>query len=204
MPRNLDNMQVQFYEDEEGQKINIKGAEILGGSFSNFAGAKTKFTKEGDRYFNLAVPFDKIQQFTDQGINVKFWRSSNEDEEDTEEMPGFVKVKINYDFWRKPQIALREGANGQWVEMQENALYMLDKTRFDDVGLILKVNRGQMPNGTPYTSLYLRNGFFTKHVNEPNAYEADMFGSYGYSPAGENVWNGMPVPVSGDEEVPFK
>lgn len=198
--RNYENMKVQFYEDEEGQKINIKGAEILGGSFSNFGGVKTRFTKEGERYFNMAIPFDRVQEFVEQGINVKFWRSSTEDAEDNDELPGFVKVKVNYDFWRKPQVVLREGPNGKWVDVQENALYLLDKTRFDDVGLILKVNRGEMPNGTPYTSLYLRNGFFTKHVNEPNAYEADMFGEYGYVPNNDSAFSGMNPP---EEEAPF-
>lgn len=187
-------MQVQFYEDEEGQKINIKGAEILFGSFRNFAGAATKFTKPGDRYFNLAIPFDKIQQFADQGINVKFWRGSQDDEDD-EPMPGFVKVKINYDFWKKPQIAVREGATGQWVDLQESAVGLLDKAEFDDVGLIIKIARGVTAGNQPYTSLYLRNGFFTKHVNAPNIYEEDMFGEYGYNPNQNSQGQ--------EEELPF-
>lgn len=194
MARDYSKMQVQFYQDEEGEKINIKGAEILFGSFRNFAGNATQFTKQGERYFNIAIPFDRIQQFTDQGINVKFWRSSTDDEDDGE-MPGFVKVKVNFDFFRKPQIAVREGQNGKWVDMQESALGLLDKAEFDDVGLILKIARGVAPGNRPYTSLYLRNGFFTKHVNEPNVYEADMFGEYGYNP-------NAPV-VDQTEEVPF-
>ena len=194
MARDYSKMQVQFYQDEEGEKINIKGAEILFGSFRNFAGNATQFTKQGERYFNIAIPFDRIQQFTDQGINVKFWRSSTDDEDDGE-MPGFVKVKVNFDFFRKPQIAVREGQNGKWVDMQESALGLLDKAEFDDVGLILKIARGVAPGNRPYTSLYLRNGFFTKHVNEPNVYEADMFGDYGYNP-------NAPV-VDQTEEVPF-
>lgn len=200
MPRrNYDNMQVQFYQDEEGEKINIKGAEVLFGSFRNFAGNATRFTKEGERFFNIAVPFNRIQQFTDQGINVKFWRASTDDDtEDGDEMPGFVRVKVNYDFFRKPQIAVREGANGQWVDMQESAIGLLDKAEFDDVGLILKIARGVAPGNRPYTSLYLRNGFFTKHVNEPNAYEADMFGEYGYNPNPV-----MPAPTGQEEELPF-
>lgn len=194
MARDYSKMQVQFYQDEEGEKINIKGAEILFGSFRNFAGNATQFTKQGERYFNIAIPFDRIQQFTDQGINVKFWRSSTDDEDDGE-MPGFVKVKVNFDFFRKPQIAVREGQNGKWVDMQESALGLLDKAEFDDVGLILKIARGVAPGNRPYTSLYLRNGFFTKHVNEPNVYEADMFGEYGYNPN---------APVTDQtEEVPF-
>lgn len=196
MPRrNYDNMQVQFYQDEEGEKINIKGAEVLFGSFRNFAGNATRFTKQGERFFNIAVPFERIQQFVEKGINVKFWRSSTDDEDD-DEMPGFVKVKLNYDFWRKPQIAVREGVNGQWVDMQESAVGLLDKAEFDDVGLILKIARGTTAGNQPYTTLYLRNGFFTKHVNEPNAYEADMFGSYGYNPY-------LPATDESDEETPF-
>lgn len=190
------SMQIQFYEDEEGQKINIKGAEILFGSFRNFSGTATRFTKQGDRYFNMAIPFDKIQQFTDQGINVKFWRSSQDEEEGDEPMPGFVKVKINYDFWRKPQIAVREGSDGQWVDFQENSVGLLDKAEFDDVGLILKIVRGTTASNQPYTSLYLRNGFFTKHVNQANMYEADMFGEYGYSPNSFSQNTDEPMPFN--------
>lgn len=195
MTRDYSKMKVQFYEDEDGEKINIKGAEVLFGSFRNFGGKKTAFTNEGDRFFNIAIPYDRIQQFTDHGINVKFWKSSTEDSDDEDNnFPGFVKVKINCDFWKKPQIAVRKG-KGDWEMMKPESLWLLDKAEFDDVGLILKIVRGVAPGNKPYTTLYLRNGFFTKHVEEPNEYEADMFGEYGYNPD---------APAQSDaEELPF-
>lgn len=190
-------MQANFYEDpDEGQLVNIKHCEILWGSFRNFGGVKTAYTQEGDRYFNIRLPEAYQQMFAEQGLNVKFFKATGDDE-DGGEKDGFVKVKLNYGFWRKPIVNIREGYDGNWVELQEESLAQLDKTEFDDVGLILKVHRGQMPGGRPYTTLYLRTAFLTKHANEPSAYVADMYSEYGYTA------NSGLKSVTDEEEMPF-
>lgn len=144
-----------------GREIIFEGAEILFGSFRNFRGEKRKYNDAGKRNFNVKVEADNIAFLVEQGVNVKYFKADAEDE-DQDEMDGFVKVNVNYDSYKKPEVFVRYGEKGKFVELNENSIEKLDSAVFDYVDMILNPYRR---DETSNASLYLNKGYFTIHVD---------------------------------------
>lgn len=146
-----------------GRELIMEGAELLFGSFRNFSGAKGRYNAEGQRSFNVQVEPEFIPMLEEVGINVKYFRSDLEDE-DQEEKPGFFRVKVNYDGLRPPVAYVRYGEKGKFVELTAETIGQLDHAVFDNVDLILNPSHYEV-NGSSGTSLYLNKGYFTLHVD---------------------------------------
>lgn len=148
---------------ESGREIIFEGVELLFGSFRNFSGEKTKFNEAGKRNFNIQIDPEYIPFLIERGINVKYFKADLEDE-DQDEKPGFVKVNVNYGGLRAPEVFVRYGSNGRFVELNEDSIGKLDHSVFDTVDLILNPSRWEA-RGESGTSLYLNKGYFTIHVD---------------------------------------
>ena len=121
------------------------------------------YNAEGQRSFNIQIDPEYIPMMINNGINVKYFKSDIDDE-DQDEKPGFVRVKVNYASMRPPIAYVRYGENGKFVELNELTIGQLDHAVFDNVDLILNPSRYEV-NGSTGTSLYLNKGYFTLHVD---------------------------------------
>ena len=147
---------------KSGRELMFEGVEILFGSFRNFAGEKRKFNDAGKRNFNIQIEPDYIPYLLGEGVNVKYFKADYDDEEDRDEKPGFVKVNINYDSRKSPEIYIKYGEKGKLVTLSQNELGLLDGATFDNVDLV--VNTYRRDEDSP-VSLYLNSGYFTIHVD---------------------------------------
>ena len=153
------------------RELIMEGVEVLFGSFRNFAGEKRKYNDAGKRNFNVQIDSELLPELIKDGINVKYFKSDLEDE-DQDEKPGFVKINVNYEGRKAPEIYVRYGSNGKFVEMPEAAVSKLDTAVFDQVDLI--VNPYRRDEESP-TTLYLNKGYFTLHMDPLVAkYESAM------------------------------
>lgn len=144
-----------------GREIIFEGAEILFGSFRNFSGEKRKYNDAGKRNFNVKIDPEDISFLIEQGVNVKYFKSDLDDDEQ-DEMPGFIKVNVNYEGRKSPEIFVRYGEKGKFVELTESTVSKLDSAVFDNVDMILNPYRRDEESST---SLYLNKGYFTLHVD---------------------------------------
>lgn len=74
----------------------LEDAEVLPGSFRNFAGKATRYNKEGNRNFNIVISDEKTaQRLIDDGWNLRPLKPRNEDGEDA---PPRYKLNISVSF----------------------------------------------------------------------------------------------------------
>lgn len=142
-----------------GRELIFEGVEVLFGTFRNFSGEKRKFNDAGKRNFNVSIEPELIPQLLEDGINVKYFKADLEDD-DQEEKLGFVRVNVNFDGRKPPEVFVRYGSNGKFIELNENSIGKLDTATFDNVDLILNPYRRDEESKT---SLYLNKGYFTIH-----------------------------------------
>lgn len=88
--------------------------------FRNFAGAPSKFNREGDRNFSLKIDDMEIAEaLIAEGWNVKIKPARDEDEDP------FMHMKVNVKFnARGPKVYLRTGK--KQVELDEESIACLD------------------------------------------------------------------------------
>lgn len=144
-----------------GRELVMEGVEVLFGSFRNFAGEKRKYNDAGKRNFNVSIEPEIVPELLKDGINVKYFKADLEDEEQ-DEKPGFVKVNVNYEGRKAPEIFVRYGENGKFIELTEDQISKLDTAVFDNVDLIVNTYRRDEESAT---TLYLNKGYFTLHVD---------------------------------------
>ena len=104
----------------------IDDARII---FRNFAGAQSKFNREGDRNFALVIEDEEsANMLIDDGWNVKI--KPPRDEDDTPLMFLPIKVKFNE---RGPKVYLATG--DKMIELDEESVEMLDNIEIASVDL---------------------------------------------------------------------
>lgn len=111
-------------------KLQIDGARII---YRNFAGAASKFNREGVRNFSVVI--DDIEDaalLEEWGYNVKK-KPSRDEEDDTPFMTLPVEVKFNE---RGPQIYLVSGKNVN--TLNEDTVDVLDKIDIINVDLDIR------------------------------------------------------------------
>ncbi len=154
-----------------GRELIFEGVELLFGTFRNFSGEKRKYNDAGKRNFNVQIEPDYISSLMNDGVNVKYFKADMDDE-DQDEKPGFVRINVNFEGRKSPEIFVRYGENGKFVELDENSVGKLDTAVFDNVDLVLNPYRRDADSAT---SLYLNKGYFTIHMDPLAAkYEAAM------------------------------
>ena len=124
-------------EDLKPQILRKDGAHII---WRNFAGAASKYNREGDRKFTLIIEDpEEAQQMVDDGWNVKI--KAPEEEGDAPFCYLEVKVKFNQERPRlNPNIYLKSGR--KMNKLDEETVGMLDSVDIINVDLDVK--------GSPY------------------------------------------------------
>ena len=127
--------------------LQIDDARII---YRNFAGAPSKFNREGDRNFAVVIPEEEMAaQLTDLGWNVKI-KPAREDG-DTPFMFLPVKVKFN---GRGPNVYLKTGRNKN--RLDEESIGLLDDIDIVCVNLDIRPYDWDV-NGKSGRTAYLQN-----------------------------------------------
>ena len=130
--------------------LKIEGTYIV--FRPNFEGKEEQFNREGDRYFNVAVPPEDVDNLIEQGWNVKSW--TGKEEGDATEY--FIKVKVSFKF--KPPRLVLITSRGR-VPLDEETCEMLDWQEYEFVDVILSASHYNI-NGRSGVSAYLKTGMF--------------------------------------------
>ena len=138
--------------------VQIDNARII---YRNFAGAPSKFNREGDR--NFAVVIDKqdiAEALTEKGWNVKIKSPREEGDEPFMFLP--VKVKFND---RGPRVYLQNSLEGRnRVMLDEDAVGMLDHVDIINVDLDIRPFDWEVQGKTGRTA-YLQSICVTQEVD---------------------------------------
>ena len=135
--------------------LQIDDARII---YRNFAGAASKFNREGDRNFAVVIPDkDIMDALVNEGWNVKSKPSRYEDEEDFMWLP--VKVRFND---RGPAVYLKTGDTVNRLE--EDSVKILDNIDILSVDLDIRPYDWEV-NGKPGRSAYLQAITVTQNID---------------------------------------
>lgn len=133
----------------------IDDARII---FRNFAGAQSKYNRQGDRNFALVIDDEEsANMLIDEGWNVKI--KPPRDEDDTPLMYLQVKVKFNE---RGPKVYLATG--DKMVELDEESVEMLDNIDIAGVDLDIRPFDWEV-NGKTGRTAYLEKIHVTQVVD---------------------------------------
>ena len=135
--------------------LQIDDARII---YRNFAGAASKFNREGDRNFAVVIPDkDIMDALVNEGWNVKSKTYRYEDEEDFMWLP--VKVRFND---RGPAVYLKTGDTVNRLE--EDSVGILDNIDILSVDLDIRPYDWEV-NGKPGRSAYLQAITVTQNID---------------------------------------
>ena len=128
--------------------IELEGARII---YRNFAGAPSKFNREGDRNFAVIVPSqDDCDELLEAGWNVKIKEPREGYEDDGPFMFLPVKVKFNN---RGPGVYLECGEKVQ--QLDEETIQILDDIDISSVNLVIRPYDWEV-NGKTGRTAYLQ------------------------------------------------
>lgn len=133
----------------------IDDARII---FRNFAGAQSKYNRQGDRNFALVIEDEEsANKLIDDGWNVKI--KPPRDEDDTPLM--FLPVKVSFNN-RGPKVYLSTGE--KMVELDEESIEMLDSIEIAGVDLDVRPYDWEV-NGRTGRTAYLEKIHVTQVVD---------------------------------------
>ena len=156
-------MHVTFVKGARGRKgfVEIEDARII---WPNFSGEASKYNKEGDRNFCIAIPNQDIaDSLTNDvnefgvGWNVKIRPPRDEDEDPFK----FLKVKLSFK-GQGPDVFLI--TNGKMTRLDEESISCLDHIEISYVDLSIRPYDDEI-NGRPFRSAYLRAIYVTQNVD---------------------------------------
>lgn len=156
-------MHVTFVKGARGRKgfVEIEDARII---WPNFSGEASKYNKEGDRNFCIAIPNQDIaDSLTNDvnefgvGWNVKIRPPRDEDEDPFM----FLKVKLSFK-GQGPDVFLI--TNGKMTRLDEESISCLDHIEISYVDLSIRPYDDEI-NGRPFRSAYLRAIYVTQNVD---------------------------------------
>ncbi len=138
--------------------VQIDNARII---YRNFAGAPSKFNREGDRNFAVIIEDQDIADaLTEQGWNVKIKAPREEGDDPFMFLP--VKVKFND---RGPRVYLQNSLGGRnRVMLDEDAVGMLDHVDIINVDLDIRPFDWEVQGKTGRTA-YLQSICVTQEVD---------------------------------------
>lgn len=138
--------------------LQIDNARII---YRNFAGAPSKFNREGDRNFAIIIEDQDIADaLTEQGWNVKIKPPREEGDDPFMFLP--VKVKFND---RGPRVYLQNSLEGRnRVMLDEDAVGMLDHVDIINVDLDIRPFDWEV-QGKPGRTAYLQSICVTQEVD---------------------------------------
>ena len=138
--------------------VQIDNARII---YRNFAGAPSKFNREGDRNFAVVIDDEDIADaLTEQGWNVKIKPPREEGDDPFMFLP--VKVKFND---RGPRVYLQNSLEGRnRVMLDEETVGMLDHVDIVNVDLDIRPFDWEVQDKTGRTA-YLQSICVTQEVD---------------------------------------
>ena len=138
--------------------VQIDDARII---YRNFAGAPSKFNREGDRNFAVVIDDQDIAEaLTEKGWNVKIKPPREEGDEPFMALP--VKVKIND---RGPKVYLQNSLGGRnRVTLDEDTVGILDNVDIINVDLDIRPYDWDVQGKTGRTA-YLQSICVTQEVD---------------------------------------
>lgn len=135
--------------------LEIEDARII---YRNFAGAGSKFNREGDRNFAVIIPNQEIcDELIENGWNVKIKPPREEYDEPFMFLP--VKIKFNN---RGPAAYVRSG--GSVTRLNEDTIDMLDEIDIASVDMDLRPYDWEV-NGKTGRTAYLQSINVTQNVD---------------------------------------
>lgn len=144
-------MKIRF----RGNILEIEDARII---YRNFAGAGSKFNREGDRNFAVIIPNQDIcDELTDAGWNVKI----KPPREDYEDPFMFLPVKVKFNS-RGPAAYVRSGSGV--TRLNEDTIDMLDEIDIASVDMDLRPFDWEV-NGKTGRSAYLEAISVTQNID---------------------------------------
>lgn len=126
--------------------IAIEDAKLF---FTNFAGAPTRFNKEGRREFSVAIPLDLVGDLETDGWNVKYGK--DKDRNPDPERP-YLTVKIRFGI-RPPAVWMITG--GKKVLLSEETVGSLDSVTIKTADVVIRPHVYDF-NGNKGISAYLK------------------------------------------------
>lgn len=156
-------MHVTFVNGARGRKgfVEIEDARLI---YKNFAGAPSKYNKEGDRNFCIAIP---KQEIADSLVNDKNefgvgWNVKVRPPRDVDDDPFmFLKVKVAFNDMG-PDVYLITGKKR--VRLDEESISCLDHVDISYVDLSIRPYDDEI-NGKPFRSAYLKSIYVTQNVD---------------------------------------
>ena len=138
--------------------VQIDNARII---YRNFAGAPSKFNREGDRNFAVVIEDQDIAEaLTEKGWNVKIKPPREEGDEPFMFLP--VKVKFNE---RGPRVYLQNSLGGRnRVTLDEDTVGILDNVDITNVDLDIRPYDWDVQGKTGRTA-YLQSICVTQEVD---------------------------------------
>ena len=138
--------------------VQIDNARII---YRNFAGAPSKFNREGDRNFAVVIDDQDIAEaLTEKGWNVKIKPPREEGDEPFMFLP--VKVKFNE---RGPRVYLQNSLGGRnRVTLDEDTVGILDNVDITNVDLDIRPYDWDVQGRTGRTA-YLQSICVTQEVD---------------------------------------
>jgi hypothetical protein len=144
-------MRIKF----RGNILEIEDARII---YRNFAGAPSKFNREGDRNFAVIIPNEEIKdQLVEEGWNVKI----KPPREDFDEPFMFMPIKVVFNN-RGPAAYVRSGDSV--TRLNEETIDMLDEIDISSVDMDIRPYDWEV-NGKTGRSAYLQAINVTQNVD---------------------------------------
>lgn len=144
-------MRIKF----RGNILEIEDARII---YRNFAGAPSKFNREGDRNFAVIIPNEEIKdQLVEEGWNVKI----KPPREDFDEPFMFMPIKVVFNN-RGPAAYVRSGDSV--TRLNEETIDMLDEIDIASVDMDIRPYDWEV-NGRTGRSAYLQAINVTQNVD---------------------------------------
>lgn len=141
--------------------VTLRDAEILPGSWRNFAGEKGTYNAEGKRTFHVKLPEQVALQMQRDGFPIK--ELPPRDGDDGGEMAYRVEVEVSYKN-RPPAIWLISG--GHRTLLDEGSVSILDYSAIAKADIMINPYQWKLDTGKSGTKAYLHKMFVTLKEDE--------------------------------------
>ena len=162
------------------EKLEIEDAIVMGGKFKNFSGRATEYNREGDRFINVRIPLEKVEQLSEEGWNIKQLKPKDEGDDPIYYLT--VKIRFKSEGGKKDP-AIFKGINADNMhKIREENVGDLDRDEIERTDVVINpsyYNRNGKEGYSAYLdSLYViikGNRFQAKYnvVDEDLEYEEE-------------------------------
>ncbi|MBA3551189.1 hypothetical protein H0W32_03205 [Patescibacteria group bacterium] len=112
---------------DQRNTVMVENARLV---FRNFAGKEGQYNREGDRNFGVILPEDIAQQMLEDGWNIKYLSSREDDEPDTP----WISVAVNFKN-RPPKVVVITSTSR--THLSEDSVEVLDWADVQTADLII-------------------------------------------------------------------